>query len=75
MQFNCCKYTFWTKLLQELSQNTIRYRDFQNFELINSKCASNNYRDYYIPIHELIIFSKILEKEGGNITYNFEKIK
>ena len=27
----------------------------------------------YIPIHELILFCKILENEGAYLSYNFDK--
>lgn len=70
LNFNYCKYTYWTKLLQELPKNTLCYTDFTYFELI----GHNEYKEYtYIPIHELIIFCNILIKEGACITYNFEK--
>lgn len=68
LNFHHCKYTYWTRLLQELPRNTLHYRNFTYFELI----GHNEYNGFHIPIHEMIIFCKILEKEGAHITYNFE---
>lgn len=70
LNFYHCKYTYWNKLLQNLPKNTLYYRNFTYFELI----GHNEYKGLYIPIHELIIFCNILNKEGASITYNLKKL-
>ena len=72
IEFHQCKFTYWHKLLSEISNICgIYFRPY--YELINSYNKEKCYYSTYIPINELIIFCKIVEKEGGNITYNFEK--
>jgi hypothetical protein len=70
IRFGHCEYTYWNKLINEL--NLTNYRPY--FELINSSHIKSNYYSSYIPIHELIIFCKIIEKEGAVCSYRFEKI-
>ena len=68
IKFNHCEYTYWNKLIKEI--NNIDYKPY--FELIN-KSNNNGYYTNYIPIHELIIFCKILDKEGAICSYKFQK--
>jgi hypothetical protein len=69
INFAYCNYTFWNKLLNELPEHQIYQRNY--YELVNSSSKSNSYSGFYIPIHDLIIFCKILETEGAYISYNF----
>jgi hypothetical protein len=64
INFDHLNYTYWNKLVSDVKG--IYYRPY--FELI----GSDTYHSTYIPIHDLIIFCKVLEKEGAHITYNFE---
>ena len=73
INFNHCNYTYWNKLISEIKH--INYKPY--FELINSSHIKSNHKtDYYttyIPVHELIVFCKILEKEGTKCSYKFNK--
>ena len=71
IQFSYCNYTFWNKLINELPHNTINNCNY--FELVNSSHKSNSYYGSDIPIHDLILFCKILENEGAYLSYNFDK--
>lgn len=74
INFKYCNYTYWNKLLNDLPPKTLRnYFSFNCFELVNSLDKSNSYSGFYIPVHELIIFCKILENEGAYMSYNFDK--
>ena len=73
IQFNHCAYTYWHKLLNNAINTCnigIHHRPY--YELINSSYKPNAYYSNYIPIDELIIFAKILEKEGAYISYKIE---
>ena len=72
IKFKHCEYTYWNKLIKEIYN--IDYKPY--FELVNKSINNNNNNDYYsnyIPIHELIIFCKILDKEGAICSYKFQK--
>jgi hypothetical protein len=76
INFNNCIYTHWHQLLNNFINTcdiAIYHRPY--YELINSSHKSNTYYTTHIPIGELIIFAKILEKEGAYISYKFEEKK
>ena len=63
MEFHHLKFTHWNKLIASI--DGIYYRPY--FELI----GHTEYHSTYIPIHDLIMFCKVLEKEGANVIYSF----
>lgn len=71
INFEYCNFTYWNKLLNELPNHTVKHHNY--FELVSSYENSNIYHAMYIPIHELILFCKILENEGAYLSYNFDK--
>jgi len=76
IQFSHCAYTYWHQLLNNAINTCnigIHHRPY--YELINSSYKPNAYYFTYIPIDELIIFAKILEKEGAFISYKIEERK
>ena len=76
INFNNCIYTHWHQLLNNFINTcdiAIYHRPY--YELINSSHKSNTYYTTHIPIGELIIFAKILKKEGAYISYKFEEKK
>jgi hypothetical protein len=81
IEFEYCNYTHWNKLIKFMREE---YKDYINrqlffddhrFELVNNDSKSNyksKYNGFYIPISELIIMSKILDKEGASNKCRFE---
>lgn len=82
IEFEYCNYTHWNKLIKFMREkykdsiNRQLFFDDHRFELVNNDINHSNfiskYYGFYIPISELIIMSKILDKEGASIQYKFE---
>lgn len=79
IEFEYCNYTHWNKLIKFMREeykdsiNRQLFFDGHRFELVNNDSKSKSkYYAHYIPISELIIMSKILDKEGASSQCRFE---
>ena len=82
IEFEYCNYTHWNKLIKFMREeykdsiNRQLFFDDHRFELVNNNLYNSNFKSkyygFYIPISELIIMSKILDKEGASSQCRFE---